>query len=87
MNNNTVAVYLTLIIILAVYFIVYGALKGLISKLNDTHVDVAEDKSHRLNLCLKHKQEDNQSHYSDHNCHYCQLKIKLAQQQRIPGPE
>lgn len=29
-----------------------------------------------LQLCLKHKQEKWQSHYSPDNCHYCELKRK-----------
>ena len=27
----------------------------------------------RLNLCKGHKQEENQSHFAEHNCDYCKL--------------
>lgn len=33
----------------------------------------------RLKLCLDHKQEANQSHYSSHNCDHCKLLAKLAE--------
>lgn len=34
-----------------------------------------EQKARKFNLklCLKHKQEQNKSHYSEHNCDYCKL--------------
>jgi hypothetical protein len=31
-----------------------------------------------LKLCLSHKQEWKQSHYSEENCDYCKLEKKLA---------
>lgn len=33
-----------------------------------------ENNRYRLNLCYKHRQEQNHSHYSEQNCHYCQLQ-------------
>lgn len=33
-----------------------------------------EDQIHRLNLCWKHRQEQNRSSFSEHNCHYCQAQ-------------
>lgn len=33
-----------------------------------------EDNAHRLNLCYKHRQEQNHSHFSSHNCDYCKLE-------------
>lgn len=38
-------------------------LKGIIEK--------NKNKQHRLNLCLKHRQELKHSHFSEHNCDYC----------------
>lgn len=32
---------------------------------------------HHLNLCVKHQQESNRSHYTEKNCHYCQLQAKI----------
>jgi hypothetical protein len=28
-------------------------------------------KAKRLNLCMEHKQENNQSHFANHNCDHC----------------
>lgn len=39
-----------------------------------------ENQRHRLNLCYKHRQEQNHSHYSEHNCHHCQLQNHSAWQ-------
>lgn len=33
-----------------------------------------EANRHCLNLCFKHRQERNRSHYCEANCHYCQLQ-------------
>ena len=41
--------------------------------------EALESTKHNLHLCLKHKQEKNQSHYSEHNCDYCNLENQLAQ--------
>ena len=30
-----------------------------------------------LKLCLKHKQEPNQSHFAEHNCDYCKQQERL----------
>lgn len=32
-----------------------------------------KDNRYRLNLCRKHRQEQNHSEYSESNCHHCQL--------------
>jgi hypothetical protein len=32
--------------------------------------------NHRLNLCYAHRQEQNHSHYSSHNCDHCKLQHK-----------
>ena len=32
-----------------------------------------EARAHHLHLCLKHQQEQNRSHYAEHNCDYCKL--------------
>ena len=34
-------------------------------------------KQHHLHLCLKHQQEQNRSHYAEHNCDYCKLTEKV----------
>ena len=39
-----------------------------------------ENQIHRLDLCYKHRQEPNRSHYSEHNCYYCQLQAHSAWQ-------
>ena len=31
----------------------------------------------RLKLCLKHKQEENHSHFAEENCDYCKLLAKV----------
>jgi len=36
-----------------------------------------EANAHRLNLCFKHRQEQNHSHFSEHNCDYCKLQNQL----------
>jgi len=36
-----------------------------------------EANAHRLNLCYKHRQEQNHSHFSEHNCDYCKLRNQL----------
>jgi hypothetical protein len=36
-----------------------------------------ETKHHNLNLCYKHRQEQNRSHYSEKNCDYCKLLNKV----------
>ncbi len=36
-----------------------------------------EANKHRLNLCYKHRQEPDQSHYSPHNCDHCRLLERL----------
>jgi hypothetical protein len=43
-----------------------------------------EEKKYNLNLCKKHQQERNFSHYSEKNCHYCQLQkeLELCKQER-----
>lgn len=43
----------------------------------------AADEAHKakyyhLDLCLKHKQEANQSHFSEHNCDFCKVKKELT---------
>lgn len=35
-------------------------------------------KRTHLNLCYEHQQESNHSHFSEHNCHHCQLLTELA---------
>lgn len=30
-----------------------------------------------LNLCFKHQQERNHSHFSEHNCDYCKLLMRM----------
>ena len=37
-----------------------------------------EENRHRLHLCFKHRQEQNRSHYSPQNCHYCQLEARCT---------
>jgi hypothetical protein len=37
-----------------------------------------ERKRHHLNLCTKHQQEGNHSHFSEHNCDHCKLLAKTA---------
>lgn len=36
-----------------------------------------EARKHHLNLCAKHQQEQNHSHYSEKNCDYCKLLKQL----------
>ena len=36
-----------------------------------------EQNRHRLDLCFKHRQEPNRSHFSEQNCHYCQLEQQI----------
>lgn len=36
-----------------------------------------KDRIHNLKLCVKHKQERNQSHYSEHNCDHCKLQAEV----------
>lgn len=31
----------------------------------------------RLNLCFDHRQEQNASHYSEHNCDHCMLELQI----------
>ncbi len=31
----------------------------------------------RLDLCYRHRQEQNNSHFSPHNCDYCKLEEKI----------
>lgn len=35
------------------------------------------ERMHHLNLCRTHQQEQNRSHFSERNCHYCQLLARL----------
>lgn len=62
----------------------FGKLKLLFSyndQLEELLVKMKRDKEnkerdarrHHLDLCLKHKQERNHSHFSEHNCDYCKL--------------
>ena len=39
-----------------------------------------EATRYNLRLCLKHKQEADQSHYSEKNCDHCQVLAKLEAQ-------
>lgn len=39
----------------------------------------AKNNAHRLNLCFKHRQEQNHSHYSENNCDHCKLLEKVKQ--------
>lgn len=45
--------------------------------LRDAHNVKAEkmrkQKANYLHLCFSHQQEENHSHYSEHNCDYCKL--------------
>jgi hypothetical protein len=42
-------------------------------------------REHHLNLCLKHQQEGNRSHFAEHNCDYCKLLKKV---ENVPiGPD
>jgi hypothetical protein len=34
-------------------------------------------RASHLKLCLKHQQEEQRSHYSKHNCDYCNLLAKV----------
>lgn len=40
--------------------------------------EIRKSKAHCLNLCYAHRQEENRSHYSEHNCHHCQLLDELS---------
>ncbi len=37
-----------------------------------------ELKKDNLNLCLRHQQEENRSHYSEDNCDHCKVLKKLT---------
>lgn len=37
-----------------------------------------EERRHMLNLCYKHRQEPNHSHFAEHNCDYCKALAKLG---------
>ena len=41
-----------------------------------------ESNRHRLDLCFKHRQEQNHSTYSEGNCHYCKA-LKEIERLRI----
>jgi hypothetical protein len=53
----------------------YGPeIEELLKKQKNAKADAEfEAKKHNLNLCLKHSQEQSQSHYSKHNCDHCKL--------------
>ena len=56
------------------------AIDALIQKENDDIIKAKEEMDkHRLNLCFKHRQEQNCSHYSEQNCDYCKLLNKLKE--------
>lgn len=40
-----------------------------------------EAKRHHLKLCIKHQQEQYRSHYSEHNCDYCKLLVKVEKKE------
>jgi len=44
-----------------------------------------EAQRHHLDLCFKHQQEQNHSHYSGKNCHYCQLLETIRHLDRNAG--
>jgi hypothetical protein len=37
-----------------------------------------KDKELNLKLCFKHQQEQDRSHYSEHNCDYCILSRQVG---------
>lgn len=39
-----------------------------------------ESERHNLNLCFKHRQEKNHSHFSEQNCDYCKLLRKIEKE-------
>lgn len=39
--------------------------------------EVRLSRGMNLNLCLKHQQERNGSHYAEHNCDHCKLEEQL----------
>lgn len=43
-----------------------------------------ESRKHNLNLCYKHRQEQNFSHYSEKNCDYCKLLEKCYPESKEP---
>lgn len=42
-------------------------------------------RSHHLNLCLMHQQEQNRSHFSKQNCDHCALIEELTRYKRVVG--
>lgn len=44
----------------------------------------AEEHKYRLNLCYKHRQEQNRSHFAEHNCHYCQAQGEIGRLRNGP---
>jgi hypothetical protein len=45
----------------------------LIEKRRLKEEQIREEQKYHLNLCKKHQQESNHSHFSENNCHFCQL--------------
>jgi len=41
-----------------------------------------DEERSRLHLCIKHRQERNQSHYSEQNCAYCILLKTLKEREQ-----
>lgn len=41
-----------------------------------------ESRKHHLNLCIKHQQEQNRSHFSEHNCDYCKALKRIKELER-----
>ena len=38
-----------------------------------------EESRYHLKLCKKHQQEQNRSHFAEHNCDYCNLEKQVNQ--------
>lgn len=53
----------------------YGPeLEEIVNKLKKEKAEMLwESRKNNLNLCYKHRQEHNHSHYSEQNCDYCNL--------------
>lgn len=37
----------------------------------------AEENRYRLKLCYKHRQEQNRSHFAEHNCDHCKALARI----------
>lgn len=61
-----------------IYLITAGdALDELIKEEKRKAYDLKQENNrYRLDLCYKHRQEQNHSHFSPNNCAYCKLEAK-----------